>query len=118
MAESNIIEPQATSMCIVDFDTTIYSQVLPRGAGLSTGSRSALLFKNLPALIRYVRILGDLAEAWDNMLPEDHPLRSWEAPEGVAGPTSTEEVTQERSAIETLLEGIDLSGLDNPPAMA
>lgn len=108
------IEPQASTMTIIDFDTTLVNQVLPRGAGFGLGSRNLILFRNLPALVRTIEVLSALAQAWDGMLPEDHPLRSWEqAPQAQPQP---EDGTL--SALSSLLEGVDLSGLDNPAQSA
>lgn len=117
-SSTGMAEPMSSTSTIMDADTTLIWQVMNHGAGISIGSRNLLLFRNLPALVRFATAAMELANAWHSVLPDESPLRAYSRQANATGVTpAVEPVTGEQlDSLERLLKDIDLSGLEGKGA--
>jgi hypothetical protein len=114
----DVNEPFITTAMAVRDDTMLAIMASPDFAMFGIGS-SRLLFPNLPALLRTTNALMLLCQQWDEFLPQDSPLRLVQSPEGEAGSVVDSTIAPIdpglRDRLSDLLDGVDLSGLDNEP---
>lgn len=114
---------------LVDDDTTLLWQVREDGLVMvGVGLEIVLLFPTLPAAMTFIRMCTDALDCANAALPEGHPRRFMRTryapyPDEVQGEgSSTEEpqmdsgiTPEQREKLSSILEGVDLSGLDSGP---
>lgn len=109
----------------VDDDTTLLWQVREDGLIMvGVGLEIVLLFPTLTAAMTFIRMCTDALNCANAALPEDHPrryMRTRYAPypddepgEGssVEGQMDSGITPEQRQKLSSILEGVDLSGLD------
>ncbi len=113
MPQGGPVQPQIGLTLAVDGDTTLIPTVFPQVSGVTIGSQAILMFRNLPALARFANNLIDLAQAWNDALPDDHPLRSFQPKDYIPSEENPSGVNSaDTEYLSKLLDGVDLSGLE------